>query len=208
VLEHAEAASEIELHVACQADHRAQEEPVYSRFLRPVCSVANHSHGNDVFVWYVDENVQTTSWLGPSFYGGGGYGDAIWGDIGIDRLVLAIPTDTEIVPAPATPDGGLMVRVMAGDFAEDGPMAGQVYARYCGPCGSGQQGERTIELQYRSADGAVDTGYFGITAIEELQLGVGADAIVCAVDQTAGQLTPLQDSEPFLPPAWPDERCQ
>ena len=53
--------------------------------------------GNDVMVWYVDDNVQTTTWLGPNFFGGGGHGDALWNDSGTDRLVLAVPTDSPVV---------------------------------------------------------------------------------------------------------------
>jgi hypothetical protein len=60
-------------------------------------------NGDDVFVWFVDDTIQSTTWLGPNFFGGGGWGDALFSENGVDRLVLAVPTDTEMVTSTPTP---------------------------------------------------------------------------------------------------------
>jgi hypothetical protein len=165
-------------------------------------------NGNDVVVWYADDNVQTTTWLGPNFFGGGAWDAAIWGDSGTDRLVLAVPVGTAIVSATPTPPGSLLVRTTAGDFIQDDPTVADVFARYCVECGVGPGGRKTVILEYVSADERVRTGYFYVTAFEELQVGVGEGATVYALDDVAGTATALDGATAFLPPAWPDERCR
>jgi len=150
-------------------------------------------YGNDVVVWYVDE-VLDDRWLGPNFFGGGGWGDAIFGDPGTDRLILVIPQDTEIVTARADHDDhpGTFLAFIYADYAEsiDTPTADDVHARYYGIAPPGPAGEKTLTLSYRSADGAVFTHDFYMTAFEELQLGAGGDAVVCRVDDVEGTVTP------------------
>jgi hypothetical protein len=134
--------------------------------------------GDDVAVWYVDDNVQTTAYLGPNFFGCGGHGEAIWGDPGTDRLVLVVPTDTTMVAAPPTPDGGILVMGTDGTLRLDDPTQDDVYARYCIECGTGPGGRKTVIVEYNSADGSVHTGYFTLPAFEELQVGIGDGARV------------------------------
>jgi hypothetical protein len=65
-----------------------------------------------------------------------------------------------------------------------------------------------MNLEYLSADGSFFTGWFWVTAFEELQLGVGPGAVVYAIDQVAGTLTPIPNAVPFNPPAWPWHWCE
>jgi len=164
--------------------------------------------GHDTAVWYVDDNVQTTPWLGPNFFGGGGHGDALWDDPGTDRLVLAIPDDTPLVTSTPTPPGAVLVRATDGSLILDDPTQGDAYARYCVECGTGPQGQKTIILEYLSADESVFTGYFYVTAFEELQIGIGPDARVYALDSTVGTATELSNATPLVPPDWPTSYCQ
>jgi hypothetical protein len=164
--------------------------------------------GDDIAVWYVDETVQTTEWLGPNFFGGGGIEDALWNDEGTDRLVLAIPTDTELVTEPSTPEGGLLVMASDGSFREDEPTAEDPFARYCIECGEGPGGARTMILEYNSADGSVATGFFYVTDFEELQIGFGSDARLYRLDDVGGTAAPADELEPFAPPAVPDRYCE
>lgn len=159
--------------------------------------------GNDVFVWYVDENVQKTAWLGPNFFGGGGDDAAVWADSGIDRLVLAVPTTTSIVTKTPTPNGGILVQPTSGQLMEDAPTQGDPYARYCGECAPGPKGEKTIRLEYNSVDGKVRTGYFTVSAVEELQVGIGDGARVYRLDPVSGTATLDTSLAPFVPPATP-----
>jgi hypothetical protein len=156
--------------------------------------------GNDVFVWYVDE-VLDDRFLGPNFYGGGAWGDAVWGDTGTDRLVLAVAPDTEVVHERGLHDNnpGSLLSFVYSDYAPttDGPTVDDVFARYFGTAEIGPAGEHTITLSYRSPDSAVFTQDFYATAIEEIQLGTGSDAIVYTVDQTSGLLTPAVDLDPI-----------
>jgi hypothetical protein len=163
--------------------------------------------GDDVAVWYVDENVQTTTWLGPNFFGGGGAGDALWGDAGTDLLVLAVPDDTPLVTSTPTPAGALLVMGTDGGFIADEPTAADPYAAYCVECGEGPAGERTVILEYNSAHDAIATGYFYVTAFERLQVGVGAGARVYALDGATGAATPIDGEAPYAPPAWPSWAC-
>ena len=146
------------------------------------------------------ENPET-DWLGPNFYGGGGWGDALWGDTGIDRLVLVIPVDTEIVERRSDHDDNwdslLSMVYDPYDPTIDDPTAGDPFARYPNaPVGAA--GEKTITLSYRSVDHSVFTHDFYATAIEEIQLGLGSDAVVYSVNQATGALTERPDLAPLL----------
>lgn len=164
--------------------------------------------GHDTAVWYVDDNVQTTTWLGPNFFGGGGHGAALWDDPGTDRLVLAVPAGTPLVFTTPTPPGSLLVRSTDGDLVLDDPTQGDIFARYCVECGTGPGGQRTVILEYVSADEAIQTGYFYLTAFEELQVGVGPGARVYALDDVAGTATEVPDATPTTPPDWPTVYCE
>lgn len=166
--------------------------------------------GNDTAIWYVDEVNQSTPWLGPNFFGGGGAGSALWSDSGTDRLVLVIPTDTELISSGATQPGQLLVRILNGYEAQpewDGPTVGDPKAKYCITCGVSPAGEKTITIEYRSADGGVNTGYFWVTAFEELQIGIGAGAQVYSIDDVAGTVTLDPSLEKTTPPALDPAYC-
>ena len=156
--------------------------------------------GADVAVWEPDQNVQTTTWLGPNFFGGGGFGDALWADDGTDRLVLAVSSLAPIVTATPTPAGSVLVRGTSGEYVADDPTAADLFARYCVECGTSPAGRKTIILEYVSPDDAVHTGYFYVTAFEELQIGGGEGARVYAIDDVNGTVTLLPDAEPFRTP--------
>lgn len=164
--------------------------------------------GNDVAVWYVDDNVQTTPYLGPNFFGGGLWDAAVWGDPGTDRLVLAVPTTTTITTTTPTPMGAILVRPTDGVLVDDPPTASDPFAHYCVECGTGPGGRKTVILEYNSASGSVHTGYFFVTAMEELQVGVGPGARVYRIDDVAGALIEDATLTPFVPPSWPDEYCR
>ena len=166
--------------------------------------------GDDVFVWYADEVVQegpAPMWLGPNFFGGGGQGDALW-DQGTDRFVLAVPSDTTLVTATPTPPGSLFVRAGSGELIQDAPTADDLRTYYCVECGVGPGGRKTAILEYHKADGSVFTGFFYLTGIEEVQVGVGDGATVYALDDVNGTLTPMPNAEPFDPPTPPASFCQ
>jgi hypothetical protein len=164
--------------------------------------------GDDVFVWYVDENIQTSTWLGPNFFGGGGWGTALFSeDAGVDRLVLVIPTDTEMVTSTPTPAGGLLVRANDGELIIDEPTADDDYGRYCQDCGMGPGGEKTIIVEYNSADGMIETGYFYLTDVDELQVGIGDGARVYALDAVTGTATLIEGAEPTEEIVPPPELC-
>jgi hypothetical protein len=163
--------------------------------------------GDDTAVWFVDDNVQTTTWLGPNFFGGGGHGEAIW-DEGTDRLVLAVPAGSPIVTATPTPPGSVLVRGTDGELVLDEPTQHDPFARYCVECGTSPTGRRTLIIEYVSADEEIHTGYFFVTAFEELQIGVGAGAEVFGLDDVSGTASPLGDAAiPTVPPDWPDAYC-
>lgn len=166
--------------------------------------------GDDTAVWYVDEGKESIAFLGPNFFGGGGSGEAVWGDPGTDRLVLVVPPDTKIVDKTPTPPGALLVRIVA-DYAKDiwwdGPVIGDPFAKYCITCGTGPGGRKTVTLEYKSATTPAFTGYFWVTAFEELQLGVGPDAKMFRIDDVAGKLIPAPDLMPYDPPGPPDGVC-
>ena len=164
-------------------------------------------NGSDTFVWFVDDNVQQTAWLGPNFFGGGGFDDALWDDEGIDRLVLAVADGSPIVTSTPTPPGSVLVRVTDGTFVDDPPTADDPFAHYCGECGTGPGGRKTVTVEYVSPDESVATGYFGLTSIEELQIGIGPAAVVYRIDDTTGAATPDATAKPFTPPEWPNGDC-
>jgi hypothetical protein len=148
-------------------------------------------YGNDTFIWYVDE-VDDDRFLGPSFYGGGGWGEAVWGDPGTDRLVLVVEPDIEIVRVRGDHDDnpGSLLSFVYADYAPsiDAPTEDDEFARYYGLAEVGPGGEHTVTISYRSPDGRVFTQDSYITAVEEIQLGVGDSARVYVVDQVSGQL--------------------
>lgn len=165
-------------------------------------------HGDDVAVWYIDENVRTDRWLGPNFFGGGGWGAGVWADTGTDRLVLAVPDDTDVVTSTPTPAGALMVKGTDGHLIDDTPTASDPYAHYCVECSESPAGRRTVIMEYKSADGQVFTGYFYVTAFEELQIGTGSGARVFRINDRTGTLTEDSGLEPFLPPSAPADLCR
>jgi hypothetical protein len=166
--------------------------------------------GDDTAVWYVDEVKQASAWLGPNFFGGGGAGAALWSDAGTDRLVLVIPTNTQLISSGATQPGQLLVRVVNNYPNQpqwDAPTANDPKAKYCVTCGVGPAGKKTITLEYRSANGSVNTGYFWLTAFEELQIGVGAGAKVYSINDVAGTVTLDAGLTPTVPPALDPAYC-
>lgn len=163
--------------------------------------------GSDVAVWYVDDNVQTTTWLGPNFFGAGGWSDALYADPGTDRLVLAVDPDTPIVSATPLDPGSILVRATTGELVDDEPTAEDPFAHYCIECAEGPEGHKTLILQYLSADSSVDTGYFFVTAFEQLQVGTGPTAAVYDLDTVHGTATIDAAAESFDPPPWPTHLC-
>ncbi len=145
--------------------------------------------GNDILVWRVDEVHQNTPWLGPSFFGGGGWSPALW-DAGIDRLVLDVPLDTELHNGAEAAGPGRVLVWVAEDYSSepvfDLPTQDDVYARYCLSAGLGPNGEKTVTWAYESASSSVRTGDCAMTGIEELQIGLGAGARVYRIDQVTG----------------------
>lgn len=163
--------------------------------------------GDDIAVWYADEHVQTQQWLGPNFFGAGGWDSAVWDDDGTDRLVLVVPTGTTIVTAPPTPVGGLLVMPTDGELVDDAPTAGDPYTHYCVECAASPTGRKTMIFEYRSADDSVQTGYFYVSAFEELQVGLGANAQIYAIDDVAGTVAADGTLPPFEPPIPPTSYC-
>lgn len=157
-------------------------------------------NGDDLVAWYVDENVQSHPWLGLNFFGGGGYGKALWSDSGTDRLILVIPTETRIVTTTPTLPGALLVRLSSGEFIPDGPTANDPNGTYCIECGVSPGGRKTMILEYESADESIHTGYFYVTAFEELQIGVGHGARVYRINDVTGAATRADDLQPVEPP--------
>lgn len=168
--------------------------------------------GSDTVVWYMDDaNVSSIAFAGPNFFGGGGSGAALWGDPGTDRLVLVIPPSTKFVDKTPTPPGSLLFRIW-NDYGDeiwwDEPVYNDPYARYCITCGTGPLGQKTLNLEYLSADSSFFTGWFWVTAFEELQIGVGPTAVVYSINQATATLTPIPTATPYVPPDWPWEWCQ
>lgn len=163
--------------------------------------------GDDVFVWFVDESANVGIPLGARFFGGGGWGDARFADNGNDRLVLAIPPDTEIVDTIPPPPGALSVTLSEGALISDDATEGYPRARHCVECGASSTGNKTLILQYVSADGTVDSGLFYLTSVEELQVGVGAGARVFTLDDYYGAATLASDATAFDPPEPPGTFC-
>jgi len=167
--------------------------------------------GNDTAVWYADEGKQTTAWLGPNFFGGGGAGDALWNDPGKDRLVLVIPKDTQMISSGATQPGQLLVRILNNynpNIDWDDPTVNDPKAKYCITCGVGPQGRKTLTLEYRSKSDHIHTGYFWVTAFEELQIGLGPQALVYTLNDILGKATLDPSLTPFEPPPLDPKYCQ
>ncbi len=124
-------------------------------------------------------------------------------------MILAVPKDTPIVTQTPTPAGALLVRAADGTLVEDTPTAADPYAHYCVECGVGPAGQKTLILEYRSANGKVFTGYFYVTGFAELQLGVGPDALVYKLDSVLGTATIDPSATAQSPPAgFPPELCR
>lgn len=169
-------------------------------------------YGDDVLVWYADEMGESTPYQGGDYFGGGGAGDAVWGDPGTDRLVMAVPDDTRIVRNPSSPPvPGTILLIVADpgvlDPWWDPPTVNDPYAKYCITCGEGPAGQHTLYMQYASADGRLDTGYISITSFEELQVGVGAAAKVYRLNQATAAATAAPDLTPLHPPTHPFAWC-
>jgi hypothetical protein len=171
-------------------------------------------YGHDTLVWYADEMNEKTPFQGGDFFGGGGSGDAVWGDPGTDRLVLVVPGTTTIVERPSDPPAPGTILVMRENASGgvdqpiwDAPTENDPFAKYCITCGKGPAGQLTLFIQYASADGLVNTGYVSLTAFEELQVAVGADAKVYRLDQVAGRAVYAADLAAITPPSFPLEWC-
>ncbi len=166
--------------------------------------------GDDLVFWFIDEMQDTYPGQaqGGNLFGGGGAGDALWGDPGTDRLVLVVPTDTVVVERPATPPGALLVMTAGDDFQWDLPTVDDPYARYCYPCGVGPGGRRTLIIDYVSTDGHDKTaGYVFVTAFEEVQVGIGPGARVYRLDEVAGKAVWDPGLAPLEPPDFPSGLC-
>lgn len=165
-------------------------------------------NGNDIAVWYVDEVKQEPStWLGPNFFGGGGAGNAIWGDTGTDTLVLVIPLDTKITAVTPTQPGELLVRIPQDYSSEiwwDSPVYNDIYARYCISCGISPANKKTLTLEYNKKDNTVHTGYFTLTDFEILQLGIGETAKVYELNNVNGTATLNEALPTYTPPNYPE----
>jgi hypothetical protein len=170
--------------------------------------------GSDTFIWYVDDNrYQTTAWLGPNFFGTGGDGSALWkanasqDASSVDRLVLAVPEDTPVVGQDGGGKGKIAVWASTGGSQEDPPTQDDPYAAYCLECGTGPGGERMLYVWYQSADGKIDSGYFGLTDIEELQVGIDPGRVY-RLDKVTGTATlAVGAPPPVAPPSWPTDYC-
>ena len=151
--------------------------------------------GKDTFIWYVDEGIQTTPWLGASFFGAGGWGDAVW-DNEPDRLVLVVPVETTVVNSLAATDPGSISIGLLNDYpplpVSDNPTSEDYYTRYCETAGIGPTGQKTIIMRYVNTSQTIKTGYCYLTSVEEIQVGVGPTAKVYQIDQITG--TPTEDA--------------
>jgi len=167
-------------------------------------------NGDDTVVWYIDEVNQSTTWLGPNFFGGGGSGDALWDEGGEDKIVLVIPVDTAITDTTPTQPGELLVRIAPNYEPEiwwDDPVYNDLYARYCITCGIGPNDEKTVIFEYNSIDGKVRTGYFYINNFELLQVGIGSSAKVFAIDDVNGTIEEDKNATTYTPPEIPEGYC-
>ncbi len=159
--------------------------------------------GDDLFVWHVDEVKSTEAWLGPNFFGGGGWGDALWADEGIDRLVLNIPQDTLVVTRSADLVPGSLLMFLEEDqkVVIDTPTEDDPYARYYVYVPPSSSNRRTMTLQYISADNSVNTGYFFVTAVEEVQIGIDRKGPIYRLDDITGEvvLDPTLQARDVIP---------
>lgn len=158
--------------------------------------------GDDVFVWYIDEANKNTPLLKNSFFGGGGWEPADWADTGIDRVVLVVPTDTVVFSSTDLPSPGtIQVRIPTNYNplpVPDLPTIDDVFARYSSTAGLGPDGRHTMIFDYFSASGEVRSGFIFVTAIEEFQVGLGADAKVYRLDDIAGVAILDEELEPIV----------
>lgn len=151
-------------------------------------------NGDDVFIWRVDEISPTaTNSVPGNFFGGGGWDPGVW-DEGVDRLVLDIPAQTPL--SHKQPDADIEPGTVTLDLFDQYPeqpvadtaQQDNVYTRYYVHAGVGPQGQKTLTLRYRAPDDHVRVLVM-LTAIEELQIGIGDDAKVYEIDQTTGETT-------------------
>lgn len=158
--------------------------------------------GEDVIVWFAGEVHQNTPWLGPNFFGAAGWGEQVW-DTETDRLVLAVPAGTPVIDdSGASPSPGTITTGISSGYSSnpvpDGPTQADPLARYYYTAGIGPLGEKTIALQYVNAAGDIRTGICGLTAIEELQIGIGPAAEVYRIDESSGHAALDPAAQPIL----------
>ncbi len=155
--------------------------------------------GDDLFVWHVDEvNQAPGSWLGPNFFGGGAWGDALFSDPGQDRLLMDIPPETPVVNTPGENVAGTLLVFVESDYKTviDTPTEDDPWGRYYVTAPAGPAGEKTMVFQYRSADESINTAFFYVTDVEELQVGLGDEAKVYSLDDVVGVATLERSLEP------------
>ena len=159
-------------------------------------------NGDDVFVWYIDEEAPTELLLANNFFGGGGWPPAVWEDTGTDRLILVVPDNTEVISGLGSiVEGQVQIGIRPGfpdEPVPDPPTINNVFARYVYTAGRNPEDNRqTVFLDYRSASGHVHAGDIYLTAIEELQIGVGPDAKVYRIDDVNGAAILAPELEPL-----------
>lgn len=163
--------------------------------------------GNDIAVWYADEVRQQAAgwpWLSPAFFGGGGWGNALWEDNGTDRLIMAVSPNTVVANTYGAPPPGQLNVYLLKDYSPqpwvDLPTKDNLFARYCVTCGIGPSQKKTITIEYVSPNNTVFTGRFWLTAFEELQIGIGPGAKVYTLDEVNGKAILNNSLTPFSPP--------
>ncbi len=157
-------------------------------------------NGDDVFIWRVDEINMASGYVTGNFFGGGGWNPGVW-DEGVDRLVLDVPLDTPLLPH--TPGAelaqGSATLNLFDEYSEepvpDGLMQDDPLTRYYVYAGIGPEGQKTLTLRYRSASDHV-RALVMLTAIEEIQIGIGENARVYKVDQVNGKAEPSASLKP------------
>jgi len=145
--------------------------------------------GNDMFVWNIEEIAkESDDWFGPSFFGAGAWGEALWNERDTDRLVLVISPDTTLVSNLDDNGPGTLLVMIYSEYeaiidtrTEDDP-----YKRYYLTAPPGPDGQKTMVLQYQSPNGSLVNAYLYITDIEELQIGSGPSAVVYALNDVTG----------------------
>ena len=168
-------------------------------------------NGDDIIVWYADENHHTHIWTGGRIQGTGGYGDAVFGD-DTDRLIMAVPDSTILENGGERSVADGVFRVWQQDpYPEteiDPVTVEDLYARYHRYLTS-PEGRRMVTFEYNSASDAAPNGHMNMASIEELQLGIGPDAKVYRVDDLTGTATYDPELIPIYEEELPNrERCK